>query len=97
MDDLPEKETKLLIKWIVSNPFVSSANLHGGSLVANYPLDDYPKHSRDSRTPDDDVFKSLALTYSLNHETMHLGKSCSGYPREKFKLGNNVNLYEILH
>ena len=83
----PEKETKLLMKWIESNPFVLSANLHGGSLVANYPLDDYPIGSRNSATPDDDVFKQIALTYSMNHATMHLGRACAGYPDERFKLG----------
>ncbi|XP_028400532.1 carboxypeptidase D-like [Dendronephthya gigantea] len=93
----PEKETKLLIKWIESNPFVLSANLHGGSLVANYPLDDYPVNSRDSSTPDDDVFKELALTYSMNHATMHLGRACSGFPNEKFKLGitNGAHWYSV--
>jgi hypothetical protein len=29
-----------------------------------------------SLTPDDDVFKHLALTYSTNHETMHRGEPC---------------------
>lgn len=93
----PEAETKLLINWIESNPFVLSANLHGGSLVANYPLDDYPKNSKDSSTKDDDVFKSLALTYSDNHKTMHLGKACSLYPDERFKLGitNGAHWYSV--
>ena len=69
-----------------------SANLHGGSLVANYPLDDYPKNSKDSATPDDDVFKQIALTYSMNHATMHLGRACAGYPDERFKLGRIFQL-----
>lgn len=75
------------MNWIKSNPFVLSANLHGGSLVANYPLDDYPINSKNSATPDDDVFKEIALTYSMNHATMHLGRPCAGYPFEKFRLG----------
>ena len=93
----PEKETKLLMKWIESNPFVLSANLHGGSLVANYPLDDYPIGSRNSATPDDDVFKQIALTYSMNHATMHLGRACAGYPDERFKLGitNGAHWYSV--
>lgn len=31
----------------------------------------------ESLTPDNDVFKHLALTYSKNHETMHRGIECS--------------------
>ncbi|CAB3980127.1 carboxypeptidase D-like [Paramuricea clavata] len=93
----PETETKLLMKWIESNPFVLSANLHGGSLVANYPLDDYPIGSHNSDTPDNDVFKEIALTYSMNHATMHLGRACSGYPNEKFNLGitNGAHWYSV--
>ena len=85
------------MKWIESNPFVLSANLHGGSLVANYPLDDYPINSKNSATPDDDVFKQIALTYSMNHATMHLGKACAGYPDERFKLGRIFNMIGQLH
>jgi hypothetical protein len=59
-------------------------------LVANYPLDDYPIGSLDSATPDDDVFKEIAWTYSKNHATMHLGKACADYPKEKFPNGNAI-------
>lgn len=42
----------------------------------------YPEH-RESKTPDDAVFKHLALTYSQNHPEMRKGDSC----RRKFKDG----------
>ncbi|XP_011313662.1 carboxypeptidase D-like [Fopius arisanus] len=80
-----EPETKAIIKWMSELPFVLSANLHGGALVANYPWDDGPaqEEPRESMSPDDAVFRALALSYSMAHPRMHLGKPCpspSGFP-----------------
>jgi len=53
------------MEWIKTYPFVLSASLHSGALVALYPYDDSPSgQSLYSATPDDDVFRRLAKIYS---------------------------------
>ncbi|XP_043495916.1 carboxypeptidase D-like isoform X1 [Polistes fuscatus] len=73
-----QPETKAVMNWIAKIPFVLSANLHGGALVANYPYDNGPEPDSNlpNPSPDNDVFKMLALTYSKAHPQMHLGEPC---------------------
>nr|AMO02545.1 carboxypeptidase D [Tityus serrulatus] len=99
---IQEPETLAAMMWIKSYPFVLSANLHGGSLVANYPYDDNPTNTDKvySKSPDDKVFIELASVFSNNHLTMHLGKSCDQYDGllgEKFENGitNGAAWYSV--
>jgi len=74
------------MSWIRSNPFVLSANLHGGAVVASYPFDSVSPQIREaagyyyddrgvpSLSPDNAVFLHLAKLYSNAHKEMHLGK-----------------------
>ena len=93
-----QPETKAIIEWIRGNPFTLSANLHGGSLVANYPFDDDKAMIEEySKSPDDELFKHLAYTYSKNHPTMHLGlPPCKG-ESERFPDGitNGAKWYNV--
>ncbi|CAG5120253.1 unnamed protein product, partial [Candidula unifasciata] len=93
-----QPETAAVIKWIEGNPFVLSANLHGGSLVASYPFDDSASHKLEgqySGAPDDAVFRLLAHTYANNHKTMaaNAGRDC----HDNFPEGitNGANWYDV--
>ena len=92
-----EPETLAVMSWIDQYPFVLSANLHNGALVANYPYDNTKDGgSHYSRSPDDDIFRQLALAYSKAHPTMHLGKPCPE-DRSGFKNGitNGAEWYSV--
>ncbi|XP_045214241.2 carboxypeptidase E-like [Mercenaria mercenaria] len=95
-----EPETKMVMSWIHSEPFVLSSNMHNGDLVANYPFDETPDGSAHKYTasPDDKTFKYLAKSYSLAHRVMGKKDHAGCDKREKdFKNGitNGAEWYSV--
>ncbi|KAM8769489.1 carboxypeptidase D isoform 1-T1 [Acanthopagrus schlegelii] len=97
--DSRQPETVAVMNWLKSNPFVLSANLHGGSLVVNYPYDDDKKGvSQYSPSPDDKVFQQVSRAYSQENPLMHNGHPCEElYPDEYFEDGitNGAQWYNV--
>ncbi|GMT25463.1 hypothetical protein PFISCL1PPCAC_16760, partial [Pristionchus fissidentatus] len=82
-----QPETVAVGRWILSLPFVLSANLHEGDLVANYPFDTAEgTESVYAKSPDDGTFRWLAQSYSSNHA--HMAKNdhapCDGSAADNF-------------
>lgn len=86
-----EPETLAAMTWMVTHPFVLSASLHGGKLVANYPYDSRPPgqsvrlneyedgSGAEQPTPDDKLFRYLAKSYASKHLTMFKEPQCNEY------------------
>jgi len=91
------KETSAVMAWIVRNPFVLSANLHGGAVVASYPFDDSPQHrsGRYSAAPDDATFRYLASTYSRNHRFMSSNVRCEAGDNFPNGITNGAQWYDV--
>merc|ERR1712038_656256 len=72
LDHKIQPETESVMKMIMENPFVISANMHGGDLVANYPYDEARglNPTEYSTSPDDETFRHIAMIYANNHPKM---------------------------
>uniref|UniRef100_A0A915PK79 Peptidase M14 carboxypeptidase A domain-containing protein n=1 Tax=Setaria digitata TaxID=48799 RepID=A0A915PK79_9BILA len=83
-----EPEVRAVGQWILSLPFVLSANMHEGDLVANYPFDSarIPNSNEYSISPDDQTFRYLAESYASKHA--HMAKNdhppCDGTIADAF-------------
>jgi len=93
-----QPETLAAMDWISRNPFVLSANLHAGAVVASYPFDDSPRHRTSgfySAAPDDRTFKHLAETYSRNHREMHKNVRCTRSDNFPGGITNGAEWYDV--
>lgn len=98
-NETTQPETKAVLEWLKTETFVLSANLHGGAQVASYPFDNgVPEtgtsHSR-SLTPDDDVFRYLAYTYSSNNPSMKNGDACKNHIKAPNGIINGYSWYPL--
>jgi len=97
-----QPETRAVIRWMSTVPFVLSAGLHGGALVASYPYENnvnfafhvtgYLPHL----CPDDDVFRHLAEVYARNHATMWKGQSCKSTATFPNGIINGAQWYTVI-
>ncbi|XP_060704425.1 carboxypeptidase D isoform X1 [Hemiscyllium ocellatum] len=99
ISDPQQPETLAVMRWLQNIPFVLSANLHGGSLVVNYPYDDDAEGIvASSKSPDDAIFQQLALSFSKENSQMFEGHPCKNiYPEEYFPQGitNGAHWYNV--
>uniref|UniRef100_A0A3B5KMG9 Adipocyte enhancer-binding protein 1 n=1 Tax=Takifugu rubripes TaxID=31033 RepID=A0A3B5KMG9_TAKRU len=65
-------ETKAIISWMERTPFVLGANLQGGEKLVAYPFDMQRNNdmNEETWTPDDAMFRWLAMAYAHSHLTM---------------------------
>lgn len=105
VDAVTQPETRAVMQWSKSVPFVLSANLHGGAVVVSYAYDGHPNATSAAgsanSTPDDDVFKMVSYAYAASHATMASGEicydECTDYHKEVFKNGitNGAEWYPL--
>ncbi|CAK8671674.1 unnamed protein product [Clavelina lepadiformis] len=80
-----QAETKAVMRWIFSLPFVLSITFHDGGFGAVYPFDKRFTSRWYTPTPDNEIFLHLAKTYSTTHGDMS-DRTKSGTDRNCFRL-----------
>uniref|UniRef100_A0A8B9L811 Adipocyte enhancer-binding protein 1 n=1 Tax=Astyanax mexicanus TaxID=7994 RepID=A0A8B9L811_ASTMX len=61
-------ETRALISWMESHPFVLGANLQGGERMVTYPFD--MRRLTKETVADNSLFRWLAISYASTHRSM---------------------------
>ncbi|KAM9457317.1 putative carboxypeptidase X1 [Clarias gariepinus] len=92
-DAVVAPETRLVITWMQSIPFVLSANLHGGELVVTYPFDmarDWAAREH-TPTPDDSFFRWLATVYASTNHVMSNGDRRPCHNKDFTRQNNIIN------
>uniref|UniRef100_A0A8C0WHW6 Carboxypeptidase Z n=1 Tax=Castor canadensis TaxID=51338 RepID=A0A8C0WHW6_CASCN len=93
-------ETKAIMKWVRSIPFVLSASLHGGDLVVSYPFD-FSRHPLEEKmfspTPDEKMFKLLSRAYADVHPMMmdRSENRCGGNFLQRGSIINGADWYSF--
>jgi len=94
-----EPEALAAMDWIIDNPFVLSANLHGGAVVASYSFDESAKHILQgfySASPDDETFVYLATRYATSHAKMSTANiDCDGGQNFTGGVTNGAQWYDV--
>jgi len=81
-----QKETAAMIRWLRKHKFVISVSVISGAQVVVYPFDsvmadEFFADGEPHLTPDDDIFKQLALTYARKTGTPVEGWVCPSLKR----------------
>uniref|UniRef100_A0A665U665 Si:ch1073-459j12.1 n=1 Tax=Echeneis naucrates TaxID=173247 RepID=A0A665U665_ECHNA len=77
-------ETRAIISWMNTYPFVLGANFQGGETIVAYPYDSLrlnkPPEDEPRVIPDESLFRWLAVSYASTHLTMthNYHGSCHG-------------------
>lgn len=100
--DNRQPETRAIMRWILTNPFVFSLSFHDGAVVVNYPYDMHLGKDSNStqargiaRTPDHELFQRLALIYSKSHQNMHQGTGLCRNDSFPDGITNGADWYEV--
>ncbi len=89
-------EVARIMEWTAENRFVLSANLHTGALLVNYPYDDDGVPSgTDAPTPDNALFRDLALRYAVHNVPMYTNPDDPDSPSNPDGITNGAAWYVI--